>query len=345
MIRHLDSGEEIKIDYVLSYSFNETCKILALVLAEPEGKKNGLYLMHLDQKELSKVPVLVSEDNLCTNLSWSKEGNKLGFISGTMPQKEKESVDLSLWIWDGKTNKARRLVGKSRIPEGWGIPEKNGLFWSKDGHRLFFGIKPVEFFDTAEKEKENDEEISEQDLFDASWILEKRGVDVWHWDDPFIIPHQKKIWPHVKSKTYLAVCHLDRNSLVILADQELPNVNKPDNPRLGLGMSDVPYRKEQTWSGSFQDIYIISLISGERKKIASRISENAVLSPEGRYILYYKDKHWHLYDTQKANTLNLTEKVGVPFYDEDHDYPSPPGSYGHRDACHSNQDRSNVRCD
>jgi dipeptidyl aminopeptidase/acylaminoacyl peptidase len=323
---HLGSGKEMGIPHVLSFAFDSSSRFLAYVLADPEGKDNGLYIMDLKKDNMPQSAIAKSEDGVFVDLVWTKKRSKLAFLSKPGEIKNKDAKDFSLWIWDGETGKSVRALAAEDAPKGWFIPEKNRISWSRDGKRLFFGFKSEEFYEGGEEEKEEEEE--EIDLFDVEKILEKREVDVWHWNDPLIIPNQKIMWPRVKDQTYTAVYHLDSKRMVPLANDDMPVVQVSENSDFALGVSDVPYQKERTWYGRLNDIYLINIRDGSRKKVASRLENRYSLSPGGRYVIFYKDKHWNLYDGNTGSTRNLTDKLKVPFFDEDHDYPSKVPSYG-----------------
>jgi dipeptidyl aminopeptidase/acylaminoacyl peptidase len=52
------------------------------------------------------------------------------------------------------------------------------------------------------------------------------------------------------------------------------------------------------------------------------------LSPGGRFLVWFMEDHWHLFDAETGVTRNLTEGLDVAFFDVDHDYPSPRGGHG-----------------
>jgi hypothetical protein len=253
-------------------------------------------------------------------------------------------------------------VASDAVPEGWMLPAKNTLRWTDDGERVFFGYRPAALEEEsavperAGDEAEEAEAVSEAggsqgegaeafDPYDLDAILADRGVDVWHTDDPLINPNQKREWNREKDRTYEAVYHLGRRRAVQLADTLVQLRGYPENSRRGLATSSAPYRKERTWIGSLSDLYVVSLTDGERTLIAQRLegggstvgqwvrpsgtSEPDVsLSPGGRYVAYYQDQAWHIFDAERKVTRNLTDDLDVPFYDEDHDYPNPPPGYG-----------------
>jgi dipeptidyl aminopeptidase/acylaminoacyl peptidase len=338
VLRDLAAGRDLSLDHVLSFAFDSASQYFGFSVAGPGGKDNGLYFIPLEDKDLSEKTIKHEERGLYTNLSWSKEGSYLAFLVGR-DEEDSKGLAYSLWIWDGTSQEIKQAVAPERIPESWMLPEKNDLSWSNDGQRLFFGFKPVEFHprkEEPEKESDPEKETDEIDLFDYEQILKKREVDVWHWNDPLIVTNQKKMWPRIKDHTYLAVYHLGTGQMIQLADREMPFVQRSENPDFALGTSNIPYRKEITWYGELQDVYVVSLKDGSRKKVVERIDgsfsrswrESSVsLSPNGRYVVYYKDKHWFLYDGKTSSSQNLTQNLDVPFFDEDHDYPRPAPGY------------------
>ncbi len=337
VLRDLDAGKDLSLPHVLSFAFDNTSKHLAFSVAGPEGKDNGLNFIQLEDKELAQKSINQRQKAVYTNLSWTKSESQLAFLEGN-DEKDKKGLAHSLWIWDGASQTAVQAVAPGDIPESWLLPDKNDLSWSEDGKRLFFEFKPEEFHpEKEESKKERDsEEQSEADLFDYDQILKQAEVDVWHWNDPLIVPNQKKDWSRIKDQTYLAVYHLGTGHMVQLADREMPDVQRSENPDFALGTSDVPYRKEMTWYGELQDVYVVRLGDGSRKKVVERIDESRSrspgesslsLSPNGRYVVYYKDKHWFLYDEKAGTSRNLTQNLSVPFFDEDHDYPQPAPGY------------------
>jgi dipeptidyl aminopeptidase/acylaminoacyl peptidase len=324
---NLTTGEEIQIPHVQEYGFDPESRFLAFFVAEPEGTENGLNTIRLEAEDWVRGILLQNEMALVSQLTWSKTGGRLAFIASTMPAGETPGdQDAALWIWDSESDKLFQVVAPTQAPQGWYLPEKNRLRWSRDGRRLFFGFKPLEFREQAE---DPEPEVEEQgDLFDVEKILAGRQVDVWHWNDPFINTHQKNMWPRTKDQTYMAVYHADGGRIVPLADKDMPRVQPGENPDTALGFLDAPYRKMVTWYGQLSDLYVVDLKDGKRTKVVGELADRSSLSPGGRYVVYFQDKHWHLFDRRSQQTRNLTAEMDTPFYDEDHDYPQAVPSYG-----------------
>ncbi len=87
-----------------------------------------------------------------------------------------------------------------------------------------------------------------------------------------------------------------------------------------------------TWDGNYADLYVVELETGERQRVIARLSSRssgrARISPSGRFVSFYRDDAWHLYDRRARALVNATRELGVAFANEDHDYPSDPPGYG-----------------
>jgi dipeptidyl aminopeptidase/acylaminoacyl peptidase len=351
VLRNLSTGKEIRIPEVSASSFDPASRYLAYSIynKDEEGIQNGLYVRELDksgniEKKIHSLPMAKY-----SNLAWSKKKSRLAFllhektrnITTNQPGEtakidiQNESYTSSLMVWDGLKNKMYLAVSKKSTPPGWLIPRENKISWTKDENRVFFGLKPEDEFKWThphpQPKRENprtDKETEKINLYDMDHILKKRGVDIWHWQDPFINPNQKKQWEKYKNRIYPAVYHFKENRYVQLTDQEMPMLQIPENPNNALGLSNRPYQREIAWDGWYNDVYLVSLWNGTRKKILTRHDQDAYLSFHGQFILFYRDKHWQLYDIRLSRTSNLTKSIKTPFYNEDHDYPSDVPGYG-----------------
>jgi dipeptidyl aminopeptidase/acylaminoacyl peptidase len=329
-LRNLATGEDITIEHVSDFAFAEQAPVLVYAVSAPEGEGNGVFARRLDGRSAAESILHHAENGLYTHLEWAREAPHLAFVAAVLDD-EGETGDAGIWVWRGD-GAAEQMASRDDAPDGWTVPSKNELSWSRDGKRLFFGFKPVDE-DKEEGDGGDEGEDAPFDPFDFDALLDEREVDVWHWNDPRIIPNQKERWEeHEEHRVYRAVVHLKSGDVVPLADLEVPQVQPSDNPRFAFGATDVPYLKELTWNGQFSDLYVIDLKSGDRQLVVRRItgrrSYDGSMSPDGRFVVFYKDGDWHLYDVKKKELKNVTVGLGVPFANEDHDYPMDPPGYG-----------------
>lgn len=375
VLRELATGRETEMASVADFAFAETGAWLAYAVASETGEGDGLYLRALEAGAESRLLGPGSVEDLLAggqdaaggadpstlqarapflsvgSMSWWEDGQKLAWVLA--PEDEDGETGpgtLFLWTEDG----VDRIVASGELREGWTLPAGNRLSWSQDGERLFYGTRPLnqaeeEWMAALEEVEEGEEAAGDEaaaqeavDPYDVEAILEERGVDVWHTDDPLINPNQKQAWSREQARTYAAVYHLDQGRGVQLGDTLVQLQGTPDNPHRALASSPVPYLKERTWTGGAQDVYLVDLETGQRTLVVERFQgggsaanswvgvygQSLSQSPDGRYVVWFMDDHWHLFDAETGAVRTLTEGMDVPFYDVDHDYPNPRGGHG-----------------
>lgn len=334
-LRHLPTGKETRVDRVIYWGFDPSNRFLSYSTYEADGKANGLFVMDLKKAEPTTKTIFAEAGAVFTNLTWSKTKSRFAFIFHRQKKdketgKAKKTFSSGLWVWDGVKGKQFPAVSKEKIPRGWMIPAENKLQWSEDGERLFFGFKPLdEYIMTINDRQGNgDAADADGDLFNVDRILEKRTVDVWHWKDPKIVPHQKKQWERFRKRVYYAIYHFKLKQFIMLADKIMPGLEVPWNKDVALGTSDRPYLRDITWDGRYRDVYLSYLNTGFRRKILTRHQDDVSLSPMGKYVVYFKDGHWYLYDNRLKFARRMTATIETPFSNEDHDYPSTVPGYG-----------------
>lgn len=332
VLRQLADGREIEIPHAEGYAFDHASSYLAYAVAAPEGEGNGVFARALAEEGTPEVAIAGATRGRYTALAWPERGPSRLAFAAAVDDEEGHPGHAAVWTWDGESREAKLMAGADEAPEGWFVPSAEELSWSRDGERLFFGFKPLDEEVPKEGAAAGDE-AAPFDPYDVDAILADREVDVWHWNDPLIVPQQKKQWDKEKDRVYRAVYHVASGRVVPLAGRVMRNVAPVDNPKAALGFADVPYLKRITWDGFYQDVYRVSLEDGSRQRVAEGLRTSPFdpavsLSPGGRFVVYYQEPHWYLFDGDTGRTRNLTEGLPVSFANEDHDYPSPAPGYG-----------------
>jgi dipeptidyl aminopeptidase/acylaminoacyl peptidase len=324
-LRDLSTGVEQEIPFVASFAFAPSSAYLAFVVSAAEGKGNGVFLKPLTDATSTPLAAAAADKGRYEALSWTREGATLAFLSAL----EKPAGSAGLWTWDAATRQAKQAASSEQAPNGWSLPLKNDVAWSRDGRRLFFGFKPPDPATSAPVARTDaSDKNAPSDPYDFEKILAKVEGDVWHWNDPRIIPQQKVQWEREKDRTYRAVFHADTGKVVALAGLEVPEVAIPENARVALAMSDVPYLKQTTWDESARDVYVVDLETGARTPVARKLRGQPSLSPDGRFVAFFDNAHWQLFDTATGTMKAVTRTLGVTLYDEEHDTPDTPPAYG-----------------
>src|SRR5690554_2046377 len=323
---NLKSDEEFQLPFVTSMAFDSLSNYMAYSVVDTNGSGNGLFVF--DFKTESIKDIERSENGFYTNLTWDNKREKLAFTSAKLDTTYYDS-DAELKLWNASNNKIQTLVKPADTKQEWALRSNNSITFTHDGKRLYFGLMDQAMADVdAKSHQPKKDEDAEIDIYDVESIIKDRGMDLWHGQDPLIKTQEKVTWNRRKNHLFTSVYHLDKKKWVQLADHEMPSVRVQQSPNVILGNSNVPYQIESTWDGSYNDWYVVDLNTGKRDKFLTRLGGYAQLSPEGKYAAYYDDKDWFLYDIKTKTTNNLTQNIDVPFYDEDHDFPSDVPGYG-----------------
>ncbi len=308
--------------FVTSYALDSLSQHLAYVVADTNQVGNGVFSVDLSDQDLSPSTLYADSGVWADYLSWNNRSGQLAFLGGTSDEKGKKA-DAELFLWSPGAESAKVALNNSDLEADWTVYHTNKLHWTKDGKRLFLGIKPSSEIIPAEEEKAD----SLVNIFSEEDILSKRTVDVWHWNDPYINPNQKIRWKREKDRTYMGVYYPGEDRFVPLASREMPDLSISEADNYLVGSSSIPYAKRTTWDGRYSDYYLVDINTGEKKLVIKEQEHSVRLSPDGKFLVYYKDSHWYLVETSTQNSRNLTEDLKVPFADEDWDYPADVPGY------------------
>jgi dipeptidyl aminopeptidase/acylaminoacyl peptidase len=135
-------------------------------------------------------------------------------------------------------------------------------------------------------------------------------------------------WNNEKDKTYPSIYNLETRKLIQIADTQVTEIIKVSNPDYTIGYDENPYLLSSMWEAEHFDLYKINLKTGEKKLIVKYLEESANISPDGKFVVYYKDSLWNVYNTATETSKEVNIKMQYPMYDEEHDTPSKAGSYG-----------------
>jgi dipeptidyl aminopeptidase/acylaminoacyl peptidase len=244
----------------------------------------------------------------------------LSFVTSDDSLKAKKPSH-KLQVYDLKKKSIVVELDKSAVKlESSRISPDASLRFSEDEGRLFFGVT-AEYQDYA---YENDTTLLDED---------RVSLDIWGWQDDEIQPMQLKNKAQEEKKSYLTVLSLADLKVVQLGTPEVDEVQLENKitQDIALAWTEAPYRKNYSWDIQIgRDLYLLDLATGSKALIEKNASGSARLSPGANYAYWYdaRDSSWVAYDLKAKVKINLTAAIPVPFYDELHDSPSLPSSYG-----------------
>lgn len=315
VVKDLNTGKEMNYPFVKQYNFNEMGTVLLL---ESESNRDD---------SITHIMQWVNMDNGKENIIWKGaavgnwvfdgSGDQLAFISKDSKGDEKNNT---LWYYKEGLENAILWVNKQSDGMGESVIRSNGTIrFSKDGSRLFFSIQqPV------------------RDILQASAEKNSAQVTIWRYNDDHISLYSNERIPP-QAEQYEAVVYNNSNRVIRLteANERLalyPKVEVYNEDNLLVWRQDGD-PKTMEWSlrvGS--SLFLVSTKDGSRKLINSHLYSDsyAILSPTGRYILYYDvdKRNYFIYDVANGKAFNATQKIPFPIYDDEWDRPQLPKPFG-----------------
>jgi dienelactone hydrolase len=311
VVRELGSGKETKVAEVVEYAWAKNGAWLTYGVSSKTPENDGAFAR---ETATGKTVTLLKGLGNYKGFAFDEKGGQLAFTSDRDDYTSEKSAS-KLYHWAPPAASAVELAPGAfkKFPAGMAVSENGKLVFSKDGGRLFFGIAP------APKQEPKD-------------APEPVKVDIWNWKDPFLQPMQRARADDEKKRSLMCVAHFGpkEKTFVQLATEDVPEVTLSEDAKLALGSSNLPYRPLVSWDRSYEDNYLVSLADGSRKKVLERSPYGALISPGGKYLLWFDDadRNYHSYRVLDGKTFNLTAKLGVSLVDETWDTPGEPRFYG-----------------
>lgn len=340
LLKNLMTGATRTIGNVTEYAFNKKSDQFAYIVESANSAGNSVELFNLTNNTLK---VIASDTAKFNKLTWQKEGDGLAFYRSYRKDGYEEDNAVvymytniyktpSLRIFDPATAKG--------FPIAMRIYNGSGLKLSDDMTTAFFGIKKWTYNALAKKEdKKAGDSLTKKDSvrIDSTRALAKNGsvdklapVDVWHWKDPEIQPRQKVTFAGDTVLSYLCAWNLDNNTFFQIAKELTPHAEINGNQKYVLISTDKKYRP--AFKEDYTDAYLVNVKTGEDKLIFEKTIEGNYnfpqSSPDGKYFIYFKDKHWWSYNISTGKNLNLTENIHTAFWDTRDDHPASRPAVG-----------------
>lgn len=243
---------------------------------------------------------------IVSGLSWNDDGTKLAFFE-TQKTSGQNPFNATIGVFDIISGRVVRLQSQL-LPKGYNIvaaPSRPVLF-SNNGRQIFFFIR-------APKTTKAKNEL----------------VEVWDASTPFEHPVQEKFDAH-ENEYYLTQWDLGQDKVERIGTEDFPFAMLL--PNKGKAIKYAP----QTYEPQFEefapvDYYMQDLDTQKNDKFIERHSRESYAlqtSPSGKYLAYFKNGHWCLYDTQSGAQRNITQDLNQNFRNLEIDVPGEDFSYG-----------------
>ncbi len=296
---------------VAQYSLNVDSTVLAYTT-----EADGAYTVHVVGLNGKWNPERIIENsaNRYSRLTWDTTGKHLAFLEEMQTDNKKEK--------NHKVHYGPRVNSHARVytfnplthpglQKGSYIPGSSRLILSEDGERIFFDVQPPK---TEETKK-----------------TEKADVQVWHSHDKRTHPAKADAaWWSQSPK--LSVWWPKTNKFLQIGTREQPEVILTGDSRHALTFNPEDYTPQFKYGEDYIDIHLKELSTGKSNMIIKKqpynIYQHTIVSPGGKYIGYFKDKHWWVYNIQKDTHTNITSGLEVSVDDITFDRSGPRPPYG-----------------
>lgn len=305
IIRDLTTGQDTYVDEVRIWRFNKLKNRLAYCL------KSGEAYVAVVEKTVTVVNEIELPGNSASTIIWADDGSALLLATQTLDNAGQPNLrknGLSFFRFKGQQLLHLSTDNTPGLSEGYHIEalDSGTLKISKDGKRVFFTEAP--------------------DLVINPYL--NPVVEVWQGDDRLLYSERQQYepfeyWP----KT--VVWYPDTGSVFEFMTHET-HVKLSGDQKYALTSSFEPCALQFRYMPD-RDYYITNLETKTRKLWKACHSPelyHTLLSPYGKYIAYYQDGHWFTYDYATETHKNLTNGLGVAFFDEDNDIGDKPDAYG-----------------
>jgi len=337
-IFNLKTGRNTIIANVLQYIYSPAAKKI-IVLTNSSEREKTLLISALDgkiQKKISKVDQFIASNDKkmllyttskngtqtisisdltgakqdkdllnCrtsfSNLIWHPKGNALAF---TQTQEAANTSATTLIYYSLSTDKmyksSKEDLTRNVLGDSLAVAGKNKLKISDDFHNFFF-LAELKY--SAKKSSSSD-------------------LQFWNTNSKWIYPIDEK---RKKSrKTYLALWIPMENKYELISNDTLPSYMLTGDQRYAVLSNPQRYEPQFDYE-SKRDFYIKNLSSGESRLLLKSHSahyDHTIPSPCGKYIAYFKDENWWIYDIKNGKHNNITQNLGSTFASIEKQHPN-----------------------
>lgn len=277
------------IDNVTDFTMSPTGKNMALAVCI--NKKYAVGLMDLKGTTATQW-IIKDTPNPPRNFAWDKHGRAIAFNSSS----DTDPNEVCLYFYTLATKKLLSLNSKEKNTfPGDKVFDKDltyPLDISDDLQRVFFGLRPKTVFTKKNKD----------------------SVEVWQTDDKWIYPMEQRSGLF-EQKPVLAAWTLSTDSIIQITSPKFPKVMLTGDKACAIISNPKQYEPQFEDVGP-RDFYIMDLKTGKSEILVRKQSEyygDLLPSPSGKYIAYFKDNSWWVYDIKAKKHTNIIKNIAASF--------------------------------
>lgn len=338
LLKNLSDNTTRTIGNVTEYAFNKKSDFIAYIVESANVAGNSVELFNVNNYTLS---VIASDTLKFSKLNWQKEGDGLSFFKTFKKEGYEEDNAVVYSYTDLYKTASLKILDPTEMasfPKNMRIHNASNLRLSDDMSAVFFGIKTWTLKPKKDDKKTVDSSKAKTDSSKSIAIKKPAAddklpaVDIWHWKDPEIQPRQKLTFGQDKDASFLSVWNTGSNQFFQLAKENTPDALLTGNQKFAVTSTNKKYKP--AFKEDYADFYLLNTQSGEEKLLYERslagFNTGPRTSPDGKFLYYFKDKHWWTYEITSGKNTNITQNIKADFQDVRDDHPAtrPPVGAG-----------------
>ncbi len=326
ILRELKTGTEINVGNVSEFNFNKSGKYLALVIDATDQAGNGLQIRDMFTGTITSLD---TDKAFYERMAWTTEGDALTMLKGTDDRAFRERLFSVVGFTGFGSGTPTKVVYDPKqdksFPANMSVSGNRTPAWNDDRTAMIFGMaeltpvpRPAGRGNATPGAEGADAPAGAPAA--APDATERPSVVIWHYKDPRLQSQQRVQENADRNFSYPALFRPADNTMVRLADDEVPTVTVTGRGKWAIGTSNSAYELMGNLNGQqFRDVYVIDTTTGQRVTVKKELRWGNSSSPDSTKYLYYEAKHFHVFDAETGLTRNITEKVPTSFVNTDSD--------------------------
>jgi dipeptidyl aminopeptidase/acylaminoacyl peptidase len=335
ILRELKTGTELNVGNVSEFNFNKSGKYLALVIDAADQAGNGLQIRDMSTGTIASLD---TDKAFYERMAWTTEGDALTMLKGTDDRAFRERLFSVVGFTGFGSGAPKKVVYNPKddkaFPANMSVSGNRTPTWNEERSAMIFGIadltavpRPAGRGNATPPAEGGDAPAGA--AAPPADAAEKANLVIWHYKDPRLQSQQRVQESADRSFSYPALYRPADNTMVRLADDEVPTVQVTGRGKWAIGTSNTAYELMGNLHGrQFRDVYAIDTNTGKRTTVKKELRWGNSSSPDSTKYLYYENKHFYVFNAETGQTHNITEKVPTSFVnvEDDHNVVDPPSN-------------------
>lgn len=338
ILRELKTGTEINVGNVSEFGFNKSGKYLGLIIDAADQAGNGLQIRDMGTGTITSLD---TDKAFYERMAWTSEGDALTMLKGTDDRQYRERLFSVVGFTGFGSGAPKKVVydpkADTSFPAGMSVSGNRTPTWNDDRTAMIFGIaeltpvpRPAGRGGNGTANAEGAEGGAQTPPAAGNDATERPNLVIWHYKDPRLQSQQEVQENADRNFNYPAIYRPGDNTMVRLADEEVPSVAVSGRGKWAIGTSNTAYELMGSLNGQqFRDVYAIDTTTGKRTTVKKNLRWTYSASPDSARYVFYENRHFHVFDAESGTIRNVTEKIPTSFVntEDDHNIVDPPANF------------------